>query len=423
MPRLIGTDNVILTDDVIATETLRVLKNELTAARCVHRDHEKRLATKIGGTISIRKPFRVLSKEGRALENQPMVDEVTSLTINRHRHVGLNFTQNDRTLAIQQFSERYIRPSIIQIAHQVDLSIHTCAIQSGFFGSGAPGTAIDSDTFNFARAYMEKVGVPMDGNIHAFVDPLDRANIEADLKTVFNEKLVSAMVRDSLMGRLAAMNLWSTAQVRSHTVGVATGTPLIDGIDQTGNSLVTKNWTNDTTGILLKGDVFTIAGVYEINPQTYQSTGRLQRFVVTADVDSGATTGPATIPISPKLNDGTLTTVDGEGVSVSLAAYQNVTAAPEDNAAITVIGTGGVDYRQAPIWHRDAIALAVVDIDIPESAVVAKRVRDEDTGLSLLMTAGYDITNFKQAYRIDVIWGVKAVYPELIHRVWSDENT
>jgi hypothetical protein len=35
MPRLEGSGNVILTDDVIASEALRLLKNNLVAARCV----------------------------------------------------------------------------------------------------------------------------------------------------------------------------------------------------------------------------------------------------------------------------------------------------------------------------------------------------------------------------------------------------
>lgn len=36
--------------------------------------------------------------------------------------------------------------------------------------------------------------------------------------------------------------------------GVATGTPQVNGINQTGNTLATKGWTNNINGILLKGD-------------------------------------------------------------------------------------------------------------------------------------------------------------------------
>lgn len=48
----------------------------------------------------------------------------------------------------------------------------------------------------------------------------------------------------------------------------------------TGEQLVTDGWG---TGQLRKGDVFTIAGVYMVNPITKQPLENLQRFVVTAD--------------------------------------------------------------------------------------------------------------------------------------------
>ena len=37
--------------------------------------------------------------------------------------------------------------------------------------------------------------------------------------------------------------------------GIATGTPLVDGASQTGNSLATKGWTATQTGILKAGDL------------------------------------------------------------------------------------------------------------------------------------------------------------------------
>jgi hypothetical protein len=44
--------------------------------------------------------------------------------------------------------------------------------------------------------------------------------------------------------------------------------------------------------------VFTIAGVYAVNPQTRQSTGSLQQFVVTADLTASST---GTLSISPAI--------------------------------------------------------------------------------------------------------------------------
>jgi hypothetical protein len=417
MPRKSGDGNVLLTDDVIAKEALRLLKNELVYARLVHRNLEQQFG-KIGDTISIKLPFRTKTASGRTLVKQPMVDQTTTLKIDRQEHFGLEFNQIERRLAIQQFSERYLKSGISQLAHAVDRSIAETAAKQFFFGSGTPGTAVNTDTFTDVAAYMQLVGVPMDGMVNAVLNPLDGASVQKDVKKFAHQGLVKRAIEASYLGPLSGMQAFSTAQQPMHTVGDYAGAPLVNGASQTGSSLITDGWSASLTDALNVGDTFTIAGVYEVNPRTYETTGQLQRFVVTESVDTSAG-GAATIKISPAINDGTLTTTDAEGNNVSLAAFQNVTNAPADNAAITVIGTAGTTYRQCVAFHRDAIALAVIDLDLPESAVVKKRVRDEQSGLSLAMTAAFDITDLTQIYRVDVLWGVKAIYPELGHRIYS----
>lgn len=68
--------------------------------------------------------------------------------------------------------------------------------------------------------------------------------------------------------------------------GVATGTPLVNGAGQTGQTLVTDGWTVSTTGILKAGDFI------QIGTKLYRVLG---------DVDSDAS-GNATIDIAPKIN-------------------------------------------------------------------------------------------------------------------------
>lgn len=416
MPALQGTANVLLTNDEIANEALRVLKNECVALRLVNRNLESKFG-EIGDTISVRKPFRVQSTTGRTLGIKPMVDQTVALTIDQQRNIGLRFTTNDRSLSIAQFSERYIKPAVTQIAHQIDLSILTEAVNSTYFYSGTPGQGTTFETMIDARADATEVGVPDDGMNKYLLNPRDAASHRKALTNLNNEGMVKAAIERAYLGQLAGMDGYESAQMPTHTVGVATGTPKVYLANQTGASINTDGWTNSTTGILKKGDIITFDGVYAINPQTYQSTGQLMQFVVTADVDSGASTGPATIPISPAINDGTLTTVDGDGNTVSLAAYQNVSNAPANDADVNVLGTGGTTYRQNLMLHRDAITFAMISLHLPESANVAKRVHDAQTGLALTLTAAYDITEARETYRLDALWGVKNLYPELTRRI------
>lgn len=71
--------------------------------------------------------------------------------------------------------------------------------------------------------------------------------------------------------------------------GVATGTPLVDGGSQTGNTLATKGWTAGVTGILLKGDYIQLGS---------GTSSRLH--MVTANANSDGS-GNASLAIAPAL--------------------------------------------------------------------------------------------------------------------------
>jgi hypothetical protein len=421
MPNIDGTGNSLLTDDVILSESLRLLENELVALRVVNRSAESKFggAHKVGDSISVKKPYRAKAVDGRFLQVQPMVDQSVAMTVDRQSHFALQFTQNDRTLHINDFSDRYLKSGIAQLAHKVDYSILLEAKNTTFNQVGTSGNTFNDTVAIDARAKATKLGVPNDAMVRLLLDPLDAAGYRKGLRGLSNESMVKAAIERSYLGPIANMDTFETAQMPSHTVGVATGTPRAHagGGSLTGSSISTDGWTADTTGILKKGDIITFAGVYSINPQTYESTGMAAQFVVTADANSGASTGPAVLSLSPAINDGTLTTVDGEGNTVSLSAYQNVTAAPADDALISVVGTGGTTRRENLMLHKDAISVAIVDIEAPEAAMVSKRARHDKSGISMLMTAGYNINDFTQIYRIDILWGVKNWYPELGMRV------
>lgn len=408
--------NVVLTDDIIVKEALRLLKNNLVMAPLVHRDLERRFA-KVGDTISLKKPFRTKTAEGRVLQKQPMTDQTTPFAINRHRHFGLEVTQRDRTLSIEQFSERYLKSGIIQIANEIDRSLLLKA-KEAWFSSGTPGTAISLKDFHLAKAYQGMVAVPEDGMRRCVLNPLDAAEISDAISNKYNEAMVKGAIQKGYMGPLAGYDLFESNNAPVHVVGAHGGTPLVNGANQTGSEIVTDGWDTGVTGLLKAGDVITFDGVFSINPQSYESTGRLQHFVVQENVNSDGT-GNATIKVSPAINDGTLTTTNKAGDTVSLAAYQNVTNAPAENAPITVLGDADTSYRQNFLFHRDALALAMVDLELPQSATVKARVRDPLSGLSLSMTGAYDITQHTEVTRIDAVWGADLIYGELAHRLWS----
>lgn len=72
--------------------------------------------------------------------------------------------------------------------------------------------------------------------------------------------------------------------------GIATGTPLVKGASQTGNSLITDGWTASQTGILKAGDYFQLGS---------STSSKLYKVLNDANSDGS---GDATFDIWPNIN-------------------------------------------------------------------------------------------------------------------------
>jgi len=137
-----------------------------------------------------------------------------------------------------------------------------------------------------------------------------------------------------------------------------------------------------------------------VNPKSRQSTGSLQNFVVTANVNSDGS-GNATIPIFPAI------TITG--------AYQTVTGSPANGAAITVKGSASTSYAQNIGFVKDAFGLVTVPLELPEG--VDFKARQEYKGISMTIIRAFDIQNYVFPTRIDILYGSTAFYPELAVRL------
>ena len=150
----------------------------------------------------------------------------------------------------------------------------------------------------------------------------------------------------------------------------------------------------------MAGDVFTIAGVFRVHPETKVSTGQLQQFVVTTAAASATTT----IAISPAI--------------VATGPRQNVSASPADNAAITFAGTASTASGISLAFDKDAFAFVSADLMMPKGVDFSSRqVLD---GISMRIVRAYDINNDTFPARLDVLYGYEAIRPELAARVASN---
>ena len=396
--------NTLLTIDMITRESIRVLKNELGFAKGVNRQYDDQFANKdaqIGSTINIRKPARYVVSDGATLVNQDVTDESVPLTLDSQKHVGLRFTSKELALSVEEFSKRYISPAMCALANKIDhqgLGVY----KQVYNAVGTPGTT--PATFKVmidAGTKLSENATPLDSDRNICFNPAASGEMADALKGLYqSQSQIKKQYEKGLMGLAAGFNIKMDQNIRQHTVGAHGGTPLVNGAAQSGASLITDGWGVGVT-TLKEGDVFTIALVYSVNPQSRESTGKLQQFVVTAD--NADTAGAMTLAISPSIS--------------ATGAYKNVTALPADNAAITVLGSASTLYPQNIAYHKDAFALGMADLPLPGGVDMAARISDKDSGISMRLIRAYDINSDRFPCRLDVLFGWKTLYPELACRI------
>jgi hypothetical protein len=207
---------------------------------------------------------------------------------------------------------------------------------------------------------------------------------------------VSEPALKGYLANIANFEIYMDQNVATQTVGAYSGTPTVNGAGQTGTSLVTQAWGNSITGLLNVGDVFTIAGVYAVNPRSKVSTQSLQNFVVTATANSSGA-GAATLSIYPSI--------------VTSGAYQTVSNSPANAAAITVKGAASTQYAQNIAFTKDCFGLVTVPLELPEG--VDFKARETFKNISMRIIRAYDINNDVFPCRMDILYGTTTFYPEL----------
>lgn len=358
---------------------------------------------KVGASCSIRRPVLFTATASSTFSAQDLQEAIVPVTLNNRQHVGFTITDEDLSLSIELAEERYIKPAMRRLAQVVESAIAAVYTEIPNF-TGTPGTT-PSSFLDVANAYaeLEKIGVPMDKEWCAFWDSESKVNLSDGLKGVFVQGIAKKAIEKASFGEYGGFDNYSCNSLKSHTVGVSTGTPLVDGASQEvtyatakdtdTQTLVTNGWTNDQTGILKAGDIITLAGVNSVNRETLEDTGDLQTFTVIADADSGASTGPATLTIAPPI--------------IITGAYKTCTAAPANDAVITVkTGTGGVSYRQNMAFHPNAITMAFVPLDVAGDGEGVRQARENYDNVSITTTTWFDGAEMERHYRFDILFDV-----------------
>jgi len=403
--------NNLLTNNIVIKEALPILRNKLPMVSMVNKQFQDTITdenARAGGVINYKRPPRYIGRQGELMKVESTVETSRNLVL-QQAGVDVSFSLKDLQLSMDDVKRggltTVLEPAMTAIAAQIEVA--GMLLYRGIGNVvGTPGTPpTSSSVIARGNALITAAGGQLSNKRAAIVDPFTDASLADQLSLRFNPQAEqSKTYMEGMMGRALGFDFYDSPAVATHTAGIYGGTPLVNGGGQTGSVLATDGWTPTTTSLNV-GDTFTIAGVNSVNPQTRSDTGQLMGFVVTAKtVTDGA--GLSNISISPAITPG--------------GQFQNVSAAPADNAAITITsGTSGQSSRQSLLFDPLAFTFASAPLALPpgNGVAYAGRATDKMSGLSISCISDYDIKNNQMLTRFDVLYAWDLAYPELAVRL------
>jgi hypothetical protein len=395
--------NTILTPDMITAKALVILHQKLNFVGSINKQYDSSFAqsgAKIGDTLRIRLPNQYVVRHDMTLAPQNTAEQNTSLTVSNVSGTDISFSTTDLTLKMDDFTSRVIEPAVAVIAADIESRALAMMLDVPNVINGQ-GSAQTFKNFLFGRKALLDNLAPQSKQWMARINTQTNVDLVDSLKGLFQSATdIKAQYTDGVMGYTAgfefAENTHLSTFTRSAAVSYAVSTTATTG----STSLVVKTGT----GTALHGEVFTVAGVNRIHPETKVDTGVLQQFVLTADA-AGAGTQTWTISPAP-----TFASPHG--------ARDNVSKLPTANDVITFVGTISAAVGTDLVYHPDAFTIATADLVMPGGVDMASRANKD--GISIRLIRQYDINTDYLPCRLDVLWGARAIRPQLACRLFAN---
>lgn len=405
--------NTYLTIEMITNEALAILENQCVMPGLVQNKYSDQFGVegaKIGSTVQVRKPARVIAGEGQAIQMRAFKETSVPVTLTTQANIGMTFSTADLLLDISEFGKRVIAPQIAQIANKVDAD--GCALYKQVFNSvGTPGTpATQLSTYLSAGVKLDNNACPRDGNRYVVTDPQSQADIVTGAQAVFNpQSMISKQYSEGKMYRAVNFDWDMDQNIKKHRCGVQGGSPVLaSAVTEGATSISISGATASVTSWIRKGDVISYGSgatlAYRVNPQNYEAAQMFQS-VAAADANSDSG-GLVTVYLTEPIIGG----VDNP--------ERNIDALPGSGVTVNIQGASNVLTPANMAFHRDAFAFVTGELPLPPNTQAARR-SSKKTGLSVRVVGDYVIMQDQMVWRCDILYGWAAIRPELACRIMT----
>lgn len=404
--------NNLLTPSMITRYSIKLFLNTNFFLNRIDRQFDDQFGnegTKIGAQLRIRYPNSYTVTDGPGISLQDSNEQQFVLTVATQRHIDIAFTTAERTLSVQDYSERFILPRVNTLAGNVAMTIIRGS-QGGFRNMTANVDAgnnilpVNAAPFANARALLVDNSSPQQpGNI-IVIDQHSNVRAQQALGGLLNP--ATEISRQYMTGEVknGLSFTWGEDQtVVKHTTGTLV-TATVNGANQTGTTLT----MTALGGTVNQGDVFSIAGVNGVNRVTFDTLGLPAQFVATANAAAGATTisfYPAIIPPA--------SAVPYAGLPYTAQQYQTVTASPANGAVLTPFANPGVTYRANMAMSPDAVTMVSAPLWMPPGGRgVIEAARHTMDRVSMRSLVCYEPGTDQPVDRLDTLFGFVYGRPE-----------
>jgi len=360
----------------IAREALPRLMDNLVFPNLIYKDAGENLTAKRGDTVVIHRPVQLSANtftDGESIAPQSIVEDTVEVTLDTLATVDVEVSALESACSFDDMTRLFLEPAAAALAQKINNDgLKLYATVSNV--AGTPGKA-PADLGDFAEAVyaLDKAGVPSDGRC-AVWSPRTACQLKQIPALVHADQCGSSKaLRTGSIGKVFGLENYMSQAVRSHTAGTLSGTAsgiTVAAVD--GNS-ITLNVTSGDGKTIAAGDVLVI------------TEGDDAVFCTAVETDA---------------------VVSGSAVTI--------TAAAEPDTDIIGCSVQVQPSHEANlVFHPYAFAFVTRPLAAP--AGVESYVTSYN-GVSLRVVRGYDINRKKDILSMDVLYGFKAIYPELAVR-------
>jgi hypothetical protein len=393
--------------DMVTKEALRIAHESASFISTTDRQYDDSFKDSGGGkkgsTLRVREPNKYTRRQGsRVMDVQDQDESTQTITVATQDGVDMKFNSQELIqsvnsgAAFDDLSKNYIEPAVKMLISNIEADYLAYCAKATYQVAGTAGTAITTlEVPGKARAKLNQQLAPKD-NRNIQMDSVTMGALVNGMAAYFNpSNAVGKQYTEGLIARTAMADYYENERVHTQTIGSdITGVTLDTFTLADGGSAITVTGGAATVA----GQVFTMAGVYDVHPETKVAYPHLKQFVLTSTSATAWTFSPAI---------------------QTTGAKKNASALPATTAAFVFVGAASASYVMPIMYHKEAFQFITADLPLYDAQKCVRRVQD---GLSMRVWMDSDIRNDELLMRIDILYGMSALRPEWACRMIGSAN-